>query len=103
MPGYGKKKVKRKKQNRLAMVSIALVLAALVGVLGYQTMELEEKRGACADRLNSIERELAEQESRAAELERQRVYVQTKQYIEEQAKEKLGLVNPNEILMKPQE
>ena len=30
-----------------------------------------------------------------------RVYVQTKQYIEKVAKEKLGLVNRNEILLKP--
>ena len=29
------------------------------------------------------------------------VYVQTKQYIEEIAKQKLGLVNPDEILLKP--
>ena len=35
------------------------------------------------------------------ELEEYRIYVQTKQYIEEVAKQKLGLVNPDEILLKP--
>lgn len=39
--------------------------------------------------------------NRARELEEYRVYVQTKQYIEEIAKQKLGLVNPDEILLKP--
>ncbi len=44
-----------------------------------------------------------EEKQRAARLEEQRVYVQTKQYIEKVAKEKLGLVNPDEILLKPTE
>ena len=39
--------------------------------------------------------------SREEQLEEERVYVQTKQYIEKVAKEKLGLVNPDEILLKP--
>ena len=38
---------------------------------------------------------------RSKELEEYRIYVQTKQYIEEVAKQKLGLVNPDEILLKP--
>ena len=32
-----------------------------------------------------------------------KIYVKTKQYAEEVAKEKLGLVNPDEILLKPTE
>lgn len=46
---------------------------------------------------------LAKEEARAAELEEYRVYVQTKQYIEKVAKEKLGLVNKDEILFKADE
>ena len=34
-------------------------------------------------------------------LEEYKVYVKTKQFAEEVAKEKLGLVNPDEILLKP--
>ena len=48
-------------------------------------------------RLSQVENE----QKRAAELEERRVYVQTKQYIEEVAKQKLGLVKPDEILLKP--
>ena len=44
---------------------------------------------------------MKQEESRALELEEYRVYVQTKQYIEEVAKQKLGLVKPGEILLKP--
>ena len=41
------------------------------------------------------------EEERARELEEYKIYVKTKQYAEEVAKEKLGLVNPDEILLKP--
>ena len=47
------------------------------------------------------EAQVAKEEERAKQLEEYRVYVQTKQYIEKVAKEKLGLVNRNEILLKP--
>ena len=52
---------------------------------------------------NRLEKTLAKEEARAAELEEYRVYVQTKQYIEKVAKEKLGLVNKDEILFKADE
>lgn len=49
----------------------------------------------------SLMRQVELEENRAAELEEYRIYVQTKQYIEEVAKQKLGLVKPDEILLKP--
>ena len=45
--------------------------------------------------------QVAKEENRSKELEEYRIYVQTKQYIEEVAKQKLGLVKPDEILLKP--
>lgn len=101
MVGYGKKK--QRKQNRLAMLAIIFVLAVLVGVLGYQTVQLRKKDDEYNERLTAIERQISEQESRAEELEERHIYTQTKQFIEEEAKSKLGLVNPNEIILKPKE
>lgn len=100
MAGYARKK--KRKQNRLAMFAITLVVAALVGVLSIQTVQLEKKRDQYTEKLAAVEAQLAEQEARAEELEEQRIFTQTKQYIEQEAK-KLGLVNPNEIILKPQE
>ena len=99
MARYGKKK--KRKQNRLAMCAITLVVAALVCVLGFQTVQLKQKSDQYAEKLASIERQLDEQEVRAADLEARRIYTQTKQYIEQEAKSKLGLVNPNEIILIP--
>ena len=48
-------------------------------------------------------RQVQDEENRTRELEEYKIYVQTKQYAEEVAKEKLGLVNPDEILLKPRQ
>lgn len=102
MAGYAKRKKKRK-QNRLSMFAITLVVAVLLAVLGYQTVQLQHKRDEYSEKLTAIERQLEEQEGRAAALEEQRIYTQTKQFIEQEAKDKLGLVNPNEIILVPEE
>ena len=50
-----------------------------------------------------LARQVQDEENRTRELEEYKIYVQTKQYAEEVAKEKLGLVNPDEILLKPRQ
>lgn len=52
-------------------------------------------------REENLQAQVDKEKERSKELEEYRVYVQTKQYIEEVAKQKLGLVNPDEILLKP--
>ena len=84
------------------MFAIALVVAALLAVLGLQTMRLKQRRDEYVTRLESIEKQLSEQEARAEELEAERLYVQTKEYIEKVARERLGLVNPDEVILKPE-
>ncbi|MCI8566417.1 MAG: septum formation initiator [Lachnospiraceae bacterium] len=100
MAKYGKRK--KKKQNRLAMFAITLVVAALLGVLGLQTVRLKQRRDEYATKLEAIEKQMSEQEARAEELEAERLYVQTKDYIEKVARERLGLVSPDEIILKPE-
>lgn len=52
-------------------------------------------------REEALMQQLDQEKNRAQELEEYKVYVQTKQYVEEVAKQKLGLVKPDEILLKP--
>lgn len=92
---------KKRKRNRGSMFGITLVVLAMLCVLGYQTVQVRQKSQQYADRLTSIERQLEEQQERAADLEAKRIYTQTKQFVEQEAKSKLGLVNPNEIILIP--
>lgn len=87
----------------MALIGITMVVLSLAVVVNIGAASLREKNLEYEAREQSLRKTLASEENRAAELEEYRIYVQTKQYIEKVAKEKLGLVNKDEILLKPGE
>ena len=87
--------------NRMAMVGITFVVLSMAVVMNIRGATLREKDLAYQIKEENLTDQLEEERRRAEELEEQRIYVQTKEYIEKVAKEKLGLVNPDEILLKP--
>lgn len=90
----------RKKSNKLGIIGIVTVVA-LMGVLLFSRIsdkraelnELKEKEAQLQQQLN-------DEQKRSEELEEKRIYVKTKKYVEDIAKQ-LGLVYPNEIIYKP--
>lgn len=101
------RKSKRKRRehlgNRLALLGVTFVVGSMAFVVNMRSSSLKEKDLEYQAREESLRKQVDEEKQRAVRLEEQRVYVQTKQYIEKVAKEKLGLVNPDEILLKPTE
>lgn len=89
--------------NRLALIGITMVVLSLAVVVNISASSLREKDLEYQEREMNLEKILAEEEARALQLEEYRIYVQTKQYVEKVAKEKLGLVKEDEILLKPKE
>ena len=81
------RKRKERLGNRMALVGIIFVVISLAVVVNFRGSSLREKDLSYQRREQSLEEE--------------RIYVQTKEYIEKVAKEKLGLVYPDEILLKP--
>lgn len=98
-------KTRRKKRdrwgNRLAIIGITVVVASLAVVVNLKSTSMKKKDLEYQVREEALQRQVEQEKNRANELEEYRVYVQTKQYIEEVAKQKLGLVKPDEILLKP--
>ena len=90
--GTGRRKRREGWSNRLAIIGITVVVLSLALVVNIKNHSMEKK---------VMEYQVENEQKRAAELEERRVYVQTKQYIEEVAKQKLGLVKPDEVLLKP--
>ncbi len=86
----------------MALVGITFVVMSLALAVNIRGSSLRQKDLEYQIREEKLLQEKAEEESRAAELEERRIFVQTKQYIEQVAKEKLGLVNPDEIVLKPE-
>lgn len=95
-----KRKSRNSWGNRMALIGITMVVMSLGVVTHVGTASLREKEQEYAVKERNLEKTKAQEEARAAELEEYRIYVQTKQYVEKVAKEKLGLVNEDEILFK---
>lgn len=93
-------RARKKKGNRLNSLAVIVIVIGFIFILGSQirNMEQEDKElAAQEDNLSAI----FEQESmRTVQLEEQKIFIQTKQYIEEEAK-RLGFVYPDEIIFKP--
>lgn len=101
MRGKTRRRKKDKWSNRLAIVGITLVVISLGVVVNLKSASMKKKDLEYQIREQTLTKQVEEEKSRAKELEEYRIYVQTKQYIEEVAKQKLGLVKPDEILLKP--
>ena len=97
-----RRKKKERAANRLALTGITLVVRSLAITVHLSGISLKERDLQYRLREEQLDKEKAAEEKRAEDLEEYRVYVQTKEYIEKVAKEKLGLVNKDEILLKPE-
>ena len=86
----------------MALIGITMVVLSLAVVVNVGASSLREKDLEYQARELNLEKEKEEEKTRAAQLEEYRIYVQTKQYVEKVAKEKLGLVKKDEILLKPE-
>lgn len=96
-----KRRRKERLGNRLALIGITGVILSMAVVVSIKGATLQDKDLEYMIKEENLEAQKAKENTRAKELEERRIYVQTKQYIEEVAKEKLGLVNPDEVILKP--
>ena len=86
--------------NKSSIVSISAVIVLLVVILFIGGISLQEKNRNYKAKEAELMTELEEARMRAKEIEELQEYVGTDTYVEDVAKEKLGLINPNEILFK---
>lgn len=99
MKRYQKKKNRWKNPGILAALAVVLILAC---VLAVENRRLGKVRAEYQRQEQELRREVEEESQRAEELEEYRIYVQTREYIQQMAREKFGLVNPDETVVKPE-
>ncbi len=92
---------KRNVKHKLSMFAIILVVAVLLVLLSVKTINLRARVSEYDERVARLEEEIADEEARSEELDEREIYIQTKQYVEEVARDRLGLVYPGEILLVP--
>lgn len=94
---------RKKRQNRLGMFLVLMVVLMLLVVVSVKSVELRQKLEAYQAEEKALQEQIDAENARTQEIEEYRKYTQTKKYMEEVAKEKLGLVNEGEIIYKPEE
>ena len=96
----GRKEFWPKEKSRTTEFSITVVLCCLVAVLTVKGISLQQKVNANASRLSSLDSQIEEEKQRTDDITALKEYMQTDEYIEKTAREKLGMVKDNEILFK---
>ena len=91
-----KKNKKRIANNYLGMAAIAIVV--LLGGLTYQSQTLKARIAVYDAKAAALEDSIAGEQERTQEIDEQKEYMQTDEYIAEVARDKLGLVKGNEIV-----
>ena len=95
-----KKRRSTKVQNRVAMISISMVVCMLVVLLAFKEHSLQVKYQTNENRKAQLQEEITTEEARTKDIEDMQEYMQSDEYAEKIAKEKIGLVKDNEIIFK---
>lgn len=91
---------RKRRQNRLAMLLVTTVVLMMMLVVTIKSVELREKRQTYMEREEALIKEIEAEKLRSEEIAEYGKYTQTKKFVEEVAKEKLGLVYEGEIIFK---
>jgi cell division protein DivIC len=88
----------KRRKNRTGIGITAFVVLSICGIVAYGKVNLEKQRDSLTMKKEGLESRIKEEEERKTDIKNYEAYVQTKKYIEEIAREKLGLVYDYEIL-----
>lgn len=91
---------RKKRQNRTGMVLVTIVVLMMLVVVAIKSVELQAKKEAYELKEAALMQEIAAEEARTEAIEEYGKYTQTKKYVEDIAKDRLGLVYEGEILFK---
>ena len=101
-----KKADERKKRNRSfgfyrkSVTWIAVILVIVTACMGVSAISLKNKNEAYKQQEEELQKQIEEEQKRAEEVDEFKEYVSTEEYEKEVAEDKLGLVDPDDILFK---
>ncbi|MCR5145009.1 MAG: septum formation initiator family protein [Lachnospiraceae bacterium] len=90
----------KKKRSNTGRTSIICMALFLMMVLSVQMFRLYQKDQQYVQQIEALNQQVQEQEEKKAELMEYEGYINTPEYVESTAQEKLGLVHENEIIFR---
>ena len=94
---------KNESGTRLAIIGITIVVLFLAIAIHLRGNTLRQQEREYQIQEESLDAAIADEEQHGKELEEKKVYVKTKEYTMEKAREIFGLKLPDEIIVKPDE
>ena len=92
------------RQKKSFNLMTPLILIAAVAVIAFSinlsSTDLREQEQIYLEREADLQEQIKAEQKSTEELEQQKKHVGTKQYIEEVARDRLGLIDPDEVLIK---
>lgn len=85
------------------MLSITFVVAILFIAMMTKSISVEKQLSQYQQELEKLDNKVTEETERTKEIDDLKEYMETDEYAEEVARDKLGLVKDNEIVFKEQE
>ena len=98
-----RRKTSRASQNRRTMLGIMAVVCILMAVVLVQGQNLRGKLAANERRTEELQQQIEAEDQRTQDIDDMKEYMQSDEYTEKAAREKLGLVKDGEILFKEAE
>lgn len=92
-----KRKGRRQKQ-RTGLRLTAIMVLIICGIVTLKTQELKAESQKSDARIAELKKEIAKEEEKAKDIEKQKAYMQTLDFVEDMAREKFGLVYKDEII-----
>ena len=94
---------RKKRQNRLGMALVSFVVIMLLAVIIVKSVQLNDKKAEYDTKEAQLMEQIADEEARTQELVEYEKYTKTAKYVEEVAKDKLGLVYEDEIIFESED
>lgn len=91
------------RENRRGMVLIIVVVCIIIVALTVKCRALADRNEVYGQQIETLEQKITEEEERGEKIEAFRRYTHTDAYVEKVAREKLGLVYPDEVIFQRQE
>jgi cell division protein FtsB len=91
---------RRRKSGATGYIFIGIIILMIAGVVYIQVRDVKARLSVYEEQDQALDEQIAQQLERTEELNELEKYVQTKAYAEEQAHERLGLVNEGEIIFR---
>ncbi len=94
---------RKKKRNKKGTMLVLFGVVVLIVVVSVRSISLRNTKAELQEEMDRLEQQIADEETRAEELQMFETYTHTKMYAEEVATEVLGYVYDGEIVFQLEE